>query len=191
MKFFYCNLYFVIKISWDLNSFSYFLGLNASSSLSASRMDQSLSKCGTPGRAPCSPSRSNMCLDRLSSGRSKTPNRSRTPGRDGKTPNKNGQSTPHNQCDRYSCSSYFLLDIHFINTPSYFVFRFIPNRSAMDLEASSHQLLASENINPDDPTMSPGTAEQQRRIAVALRQGQPENHKILSFQSKPKPQEGS
>lgn len=60
----------------------------------------------------------------------------------------------------------------------------------MDLEASSHQLLASENVNPDDPTMSPGTAEQQRRRAVALKQGQPERSKILSFQQKPSAHEG-
>ena len=103
----------------------------------------------------------------------KTPTHNKTPGKGGggKTPNKSGSNTPYqNGADR-----------------------FIPNRAAMDMESGYYALMNNgENINPQDAALSPASAEQQRRRAIALRQANPTaESKILAFKQKaPKAEEG-
>ena len=63
--------------------------------------------------------------------------------------------------------------------------RFIPNRSALDLETSHHLLINSENLDPTTGTMSPNSADVRKKMSDALNNGGvPEGSKILSFKQK-------
>ena len=61
----------------------------------------------------------------------------------------------------------------------------------MDMEASQYALSNAENLDPTHPENSPATAENQRKLAVALKGQQAENCKILAFKQKaPRAEEG-
>ena len=76
--------------------------------------------------------------------------------------------------DYYLCISFFVV-----------AFRFIPNRSNLDLETSHHLLLNSENMDPVTGCMSPNSADLRRKMSEALNNGQvPSDAKILSFKQK-------
>lgn len=91
---------------------------------------------------------------------SKTPMKTKK-GLSAKTPNKSGSHTPHHGQDR-----------------------FIPNRSAMDLETSHHLITNIENVDPDEE-MSPERAQFQTNMTRALSEGQLNEHKVLAFKQRP------
>ena len=70
------------------------------------------------------------------------------------------------------------------------LFRFIPNRSAMDIDAGHFRLTNSENIEPGDDGDTNGT-EYRRKMSEALKDGKSVDEKILSFKRKaPQAKEG-
>ena len=61
--------------------------------------------------------------------------------------------------------------------------RFIPNRSAMDMDLSHKMLQNVENVDPKTGEMSPRSAEYRRQLSEATGGGQGDS-KILAFKQK-------
>ena len=72
------------------------------------------------------------------------------------------------------------------------IFRFIPNRSAMDMDLASFVLMNSENIQHNESKtgengelLSPSKRNYQRKMSEALNNGTlPQDAKILAFKQK-------
>ena len=68
--------------------------------------------------------------------------------------------------------------------------RFIPNRSAMNFEASYHKMISADHENEENECTSPSKAEFTKKMSEKLG-GNESNARILAFKNKaPTPREG-